>query len=53
MITNRAKNFFRKFIAWGGLAATVVYLLDGELGKALLIALIIGMAIALDDYYCD
>jgi hypothetical protein len=52
-IPNRAINCIRKFIAWGGLAATAVYILDGNIGKALLIALIFGVAVALDEYYSD
>jgi hypothetical protein len=51
MLSNHAKNCVKKFIAWGGLAATAVYILDGNIGKALLIALIFGIAVALDEYY--
>jgi hypothetical protein len=51
MITKRTKNCFRKFFGWGGLTAISAYVLDGHLEKALLIALIIGAAVALDEYY--
>ena len=51
MITERAKNCLRKFFSWGGLSAVSAYILDGNIGKALLIALIIGVAVALDEYY--
>jgi hypothetical protein len=51
ILSKKAGNFLRKFIAWGGLAATAVYILDGNIGKALLVALIFGIAVALDEYY--
>jgi hypothetical protein len=51
MLARKCRKYFKTFVGWGGLSGAAAYVIQGELANALLIALIIGLVVFLDDYY--
>ncbi len=52
IIPDKARNCFKNFTEWGGLAGVVCYLINGEIVNALIITIIFGvLAICFEKYF--
>jgi len=52
ILSEKARNCFKNFTEWGGLAGSVCYLINGEIANALIITVIFGvLAICFEKYF--